>query len=201
MAQTGNKSSRGKLIAVVAVAALVIVLAFVSAFAWPGWAIRKADPTPAKPQATEQPTTPSIEAKPLPEDASELLKAMPDSVLNFARTKAQASETWQSAAPLEEYGLTYATGEDGQDVTLTVAQWSSSDPAKGQYDKLVGVLDGKELASGNVKVSGNTTGSYVIMADESDDAKATAVWQNDTVVFQATGEATQVQRFVQQFPL
>ena len=108
----GSSASRGKLIVVMIVAALVVVLALLSAFVWPGWALNKTDEvTKVQQQTAIEPTKPSIKATALPDDASELLKAMPDSVLNYARTKAGASETWKSASPLEEYTLTYSTGK------------------------------------------------------------------------------------------
>ena len=191
MSTTQTSSSHGKLIVAVIAAALVVVLALVSAFIWPGWALNKGS----------EPTTPSIDAVALPDDASELLKAMPDSVLNFARTKADASTSWSGASPVEEYTLTYSTGKDGQGITLKVAQWSQSEDAQSQYDNLTGAMTGKELGSGNVKVSGEATGAYSAKTDPDDETKAIAVWRNDTVVFQATGAKDSVQRFYQQFPL
>ena len=188
MSTTQTSSSHGKLIVAVIAAALVVVLALVSAFIWPGWALNKGD------EASTQGTTTS-------QGASELLKAMPDSVLNFARTKADASTSWSGASPVEEYTLTYSTGKDGQDITLKVAQWSQSDDAQSQYDNLTGAMTGKELGGGNVKVSGEATGAYSAKTDPDDETKAIAVWRNDTVVFQATGAKDSVQRFYQQFPL
>ena len=195
---SSTTQSHGKLIAVVVAAAVVIILAVLSAFVWPGWAIQKNSQ-----QKTEssEPTKPTIDATALPDDASELLKAMPGSVLNYARTKADASTTWNSASPLEEYTLTYSTGDAAKDVTLVAAQWSSADNAKTQYDALVAAQTGDESASGNVKVSGNVTGAYVVKADASNSKNAVAIWQNDTVVFQATGTKEAVDRFYQKFPM
>ena len=156
---SSTTQSHGKLIAVVVAAAVVIILAVLSAFVWPGWAIQKNDGTSTTTQNSQQktessePTKPTIDATALPDDASELLKAMPDSVLNYARTKADASTTWNSASPLEEYTLTYSTGDAAKDVTLVAAQWSSADNAKTQYDALVAAQTGDESASGNVKVA------------------------------------------------
>lgn len=139
---SSTTQSHGKLIAVVVAAAVVIILAVLSAFVWPGWAIQKNDGTSTTTQNSQQktessePTKPTIDATALPDDASELLKAMPGSVLNYARTKADASTTWNSASPLEEYTLTYSTGDAAKDVTLVAAQWSSADNAKTQYDAL-----------------------------------------------------------------
>lgn len=208
MSNTQTSSSHGKLIAAVVAAALVVVLALVSAFIWPGWALNKGGEARSQgttsqgaSQGASEPTTPSIDAVALPDDASELLKAMPDSVLNFARTKADASTSWSGASPVEEYTLTYSTGKDGQEVTLEVAQWSQDEDAQSQYDNLTGAMTGKELGSGNVKVSGEATGAYSAKTDPNDETKAIAVWRNDTVVFQATGAKDSVQRFYQQFPL
>lgn len=208
MSNTQTSSSHGKLIVAVVAAALVVVLALVSAFIWPGWALNKGDEANSQGTASQgasqdasEPTTPSIDAVALPDDASELLKAMPDSVLNFARTKADASTSWSGASPVEEYTLTYSTGKDGQEVTLEVAQWSQDEDAQSQYDNLTGAMTGKELGSGNVKVSGEATGAYSAKTDPNDETKAIAVWRNDTVVFQATGAKDSVQRFYQQFPL
>ena len=119
MSDTQNSSSHGKLIAAVVAAALVVVLALISAFVWPGWALNKNGQAGQAGQTSQQastsngtdgdktePTKPSIDAVALPDGASELLKAMPDSVLNYARTKADASTTWSSTSPVEEYALT-----------------------------------------------------------------------------------------------
>lgn len=208
MSNTQTSSSHGKLIAAVVAAALVVVLALVSAFIWPGWALNKGGEARSQgttsqgaSQDASEPTTPSIDAVALPDDASELLKAMPDAVLNFARTKAAAGTSWSGASPVEEYTLTYSTGKDGQEVTLEVAQWSQGEDAQSQYDNLTGAMTGKELGSGNVKVSGEATGAYSAKTDPNDETKAIAVWRNDTVVFQATGAKDSVQRFYQQFPL
>ena len=195
---SSTTQSHGKLIAVVVAAAVVIILAVLSAFVWPGWAIQKNDGTSTTTQNSQQktessePTKPTIDATALPDDAS---------VLNYARTKADASTTWNSASPLEEYTLTYSTGDAAKDVTLVAAQWSSADNAKTQYDALVAAQTGDESASGNVKVSGNVTGAYVVKADASNSKNAVAIWQNDTVVFQATGTKEAVDRFYQKFPM
>lgn len=206
-------SSHAKLTVVVSVVAILIVLAVLSAFVWPGWALRSSSSgssagtssssSSASGSASSSPeaTKPTISASSLPTDATSLLKAMPDSVLNFARTEASPSASWTSSSPLEEYTLTYSTGVSSADVTLIVAQWSTSDSAKSEYDSLTGALTGTELAAGNVKVSGTTTGSYVVRTDSSDSKKAVAVWQNDTAVFEATGAKTSVTRFYEKFPL
>lgn len=207
MSNTQTSSSHGKLIAVVVTAAVVVLLALASAFVWPGWALHQGSSNASTQQTSQQKaekkeaTTPSIDAVALPDDATALLSSTPDSVLNFARTDAQATTSWQSASPLEEYTVTYSTGKDGEDVTMIMAQWSDSDSAKKRYDALAGMMSGDALAAGSVKVSGKTTGSYTVQEDASDANKAIALWQNDTVVFQVTGAKDSVERFYQKFPL
>lgn len=196
-AQTSSTARKARV--VVFVAAAVIVLAIISAFVWPGWAVR------AVPQPMEVPTSvasasPTIDAKALPADASELLKAMPDDVSNFARTDAQATDAWDDASPLEAYALTYSTGDAKRDVHVTVGQWSSEEEALTQYNALTKHLDGHELASGNVKVNGANAGAYVVV-DDADDGDATAVWRNDTVCARMTGPKASVETVFKLFPL
>ncbi|MBW3094968.1 hypothetical protein KIH75_06405 [Bifidobacterium sp. 64T4] len=197
-----RSSSHRKLFIVIIVAVVIIALSMASAFVWPGWALNKqASQQQQQQEQVKEPTKPAIDAVALPKDSTELLKAMPDSVLNFARTKADSSETWKSTSPLEEYTLTYSTGKKSEDITLIVGQWSVSDSAKTQYNSLTEKLTGKTLYSGAVKVRGNETGEYVVRENKENTKFATAVWYNDTVVFQATGSAAGVERFVQKFPL
>jgi hypothetical protein len=203
MAQTQSTSSHRRLVAVVTAIAVVIILVLLSAFVWPRWAVKSSDESASTPSQsqTSKAATPTVSATALPTDASTLLKTMPDTVQNFARIKADAATDWSSANPIEEYTVVYSTGDSAKDVTLKVAQWSTADDAKKQYDALAATLTGEELGSGNVKVSGSTTGSYVVKTDAADANKASALWQNGTVVLQASGEKTAVQQFYKQFPL
>lgn len=207
--QTSQQSSHGKLIAVVAVAALVIILALVSAFVWPGWAIR-GNQTATKEQSQSQsepkePTTPSLTPVALPQDATELLSAMPDSVLNYARISAGTSDEWKSSSPIEEYEVKYAAKQDGDEIVLHVAQWSTADEANKQYGALVAAISGKQIAKGKVNVKQDSTstavGNYTVNLDADNEDNATATWQNDTAVFQARGTTRDIKRFYQNFPM
>ncbi|MCH4159233.1 MAG: hypothetical protein LKF35_03840 [Bifidobacterium minimum] len=211
MSSTRVSSSHTTLTIVVASAALVVVLAVLSAFVWPGWALGRSDSdqtvatsaasSSGGTSASAEPTTPTISPSALPTDSTTLLKAMPESVLNFARTEASPSASWTSSSPLEEYTLTYSTGKEAQNVTMIVAQWTTSDSAKTQYDALVSAQKGTDIATGTIKVSGSATGSYVVREDASDSQQAVAIWQNDTAVFQVSGPRSSVLRFYQKFPL
>ena len=143
----------------------------------------------------------TVKAKALPGDATALLRAMPDHVSNFARVQADSTDAWADSNPIEEYKLTYSNGNDKDAVQLTVAQWSDSEKAQGQYTKLTGDLKGSSLANGVVKVNGDVTGNYEVKTAESDDTQATAVWRNDTVVFSVTGTKNSVVSVYQLFPL
>lgn len=198
-----NPNGRHRAVAIaIVVVAVAVVLALFTAFVWPGWATKPAESSPSSAQTAPAPEAkPSIDAKALPDGASELVKALPDSVLTYARMDVAGSQDWIESKPIEEYLVTYSTGDAAKDVTLHFAQWEDVDGATGQYDKLIDALSGKELLAGNVKVSGKTTGAYKIAANTDDDTKATGVWRNDTVVFQATGDAGAVQEIVKNFTI
>lgn len=186
----GSSASRGKLIVVMIVAALVVVLALLSAFVWPGWALNKTGRSDEGGSSRPPPSLPSRASRPprCRMTHPELLKAMPDSVLNYARTKAGASETWKSASPLEEYTLTYSTGKSAKDVTVIVAQWSDSDTVKKQYDELAKNLDwqGAEVRR-HQGARQEHRQLHGVRADSEDGKTATVLRQNDTAVFEVTG--------------
>ena len=69
MSNTQTSSSPGKLLVAVVAAASVVVLALVSAFIWPGWALNKGGEANSQgttsqgaSQDASEPTTPSIDA-------------------------------------------------------------------------------------------------------------------------------------------
>lgn len=194
-----HNSTHSKLLIVLTSAAIVVVLALLSAFVWPGWALNHDNV--ANKSHMVMPKTPSIPAKALPASSTALLKSMPDSVLDFARIDAIPSATWTESSPLEEYSVKYSTGQADGEVSLTVAQWSNRDSANKQYEALVDGLKGSDVASGKIQVGGKTVGSYVLRIDESDKTQASALWQNDTAVFEVTGTKQAVERFYHSFPM
>lgn len=194
-----NNSSHNKLLVVLTSAAVIVVLALISAFMWPGWALNHENV--ASKNHMVMPKTPSIPSKPLPASSTALLKAMPDSVLDFARVDAIPSATWTESSPLEEYSVKYSTGQPDGEVSVTVAQWSNRDSANKQYEALVDGLKGSDITSGKIQVSGKTSGSYVLRNDENDKSQASALWQNDTAVFEVKGAKQAVERFYHKFPM
>lgn len=199
-AKSGHKVVTGVIVALV----VLVVFVLLSAFVWPGWAKNSGTTaegtTKEQGQEQEAEKKPTIDADPLPEDATDLLKTMPDTSLNYARKGVTESQNWVDSSPLEEYTVTYSTGKAAQDITLVVAQWTKSDDAKTRYDALISELTGEKLASGNIKVSGQVTGAYETHTDVNDEKKAVAVWQNDTVVFQASGPTDAIKEFYKEFP-
>ena len=207
MPTTPSTAVRRRRIRLVIALATVVVLVLLSAFVWPHWAVKGQGPnagataTAGQGQGQSAKPSPRIAAVPLPENSSELLKAMPDAVSDFARTKAEAATDWGTRVPVEEYTLVYSTGHDGEEVTLHLAQWTKAADAKQAYDAFAAGMTGKELASGRVKAEGGATGVYVEREVAGDAKTAQALWQNDTVVFQAQGPKAALEAFYKAFPL
>lgn len=202
---SAHTRQRRRRIGLVIALAAVVVLVLLSAFVWPHWAVRSQEPVvQSSASAVSQPSqtsSPKATAVPLPDSASELLKAMPDTVGEFARVKADSDSEWSTHTPIEEHNLVYSTGRSGGDVSLHLAQWSRSEDAKALYDSQSTGMSGKELASGNVRSGGTVTGSYLEKADGDDEHKALVIWQNDTVVFRAQGQRSSLEAFYKAFPL
>ena len=196
--QTSGTARRAR--AVVCAAAIIVVLALVSAFGWPGWAVRT-PPAPVEVPSAVASATPTIAAQPLPSDASELVKILPEHVSNYVRGTVESSDEWQSAAPVEAYVVTYGNGDQAKDVRVLMGQWADAEEAETQYEKLAKALDGEQLAAGNIKVSGQNTGSYVVVGGKGGDGTATALWRNDTVVFRVTGPQASVEAAYKLFPV
>ncbi|BDR55115.1 hypothetical protein KIMH_12260 [Bombiscardovia apis] len=197
---------RRRRLALVIGVAVVVILVLFSAYVWPHWAAKSTTQAPAASQTgaahPSQPASkPTITAQPLPANATDLLKAMPDSVGAFARVKADAATDWAASAPIEEYTIAYSTGSEGKDVALHVAQWSHDEDADKHYQSMLSSLTGKELASGKVKVSGKETGSYVEREDPANAKQSVVLWRNATVTFRLEGPKASVEAFYKDFPL
>ncbi|BDR52492.1 hypothetical protein KIM372_03990 [Bombiscardovia nodaiensis] len=198
---------RRRRLALVIGVALVAIAVLFSAFVWPHWAPQGGNPVPSassttgSAKASQTPTKPAIQAQALPDNASDLLKATPDTLSSFARVKADKAQDWQASSPLEEYSLSYSSGDTSKDVTLHMAQWSKDDDANKQYQAVLSSLAGKEIASGKVKVSGKESGSYAEREDAADAKRVVLVWRNATVVFRAEGTKASVEAFFKDFPL
>lgn len=197
---------RRRLTVVIAIAVVVILTLF-SAFVWPHWATKSGVSSQVAPESggsahpSRPATKPTIKAQPLPQGATDLMKAMPDTVGSHVRINLESAGDWTASSPLEEYSMSYSTGAATKDVTLHVAQWSQDDDANKQYSSLLSSLAGKELASGKVKVSSKESGSYVEKTDTADTKKAIILWRNATVVFRLEGPTAAVESFYKDFPL
>lgn len=185
---------------VVAVAAIIVLLALLSAFIWPGWAVRTA-PQPTPVASSIASATPTIEAQELPEDSSDLLQVAPDHLGAYARTAVQSTDVWSQSSPIEAYQLTYSNGNAAQDITLTIAQWNTSEEAQEEYETLAKTVKGDRKASGNIRVSGETTGSYEVVVSKDDESKGTVLWRNDTVCCMMTGPLEAIETLHQIFPI
>ncbi|MEE1324881.1 MAG: hypothetical protein U0K19_04790 [Bifidobacteriaceae bacterium] len=207
MSSEPKKRHTGATVTIVVV--VLIVLCLLSAFIWPGWAVEKTSqhqaPSPAQSsEAAKNDATMAAKAPaalPLPDDATNLLKAMPATVGSYSRQQVTNVTLWGQALPLEEHQIVYSNGTASQDITLTVAQWALSDNAKSEFASLAAKMTGTKIADGDVKVNGQAAGSYQVNEDQGDSSHATALWQNSTCIFQVTGPTAQVKTFYKQFPL
>ncbi|WP_418969131.1 hypothetical protein [Alloscardovia omnicolens] len=192
-----RKSHRNRAIVLTIIFAVIAVL-LVTAFVWPGWARKTAENGAA--QATGQEEVIAVDPVQLPPSATDLQKILPDTVGNYARGEVQSTTVWESAEPVEEYQVTYTTGDTDADIQLTVGQWTASQYAQEQYDSLIHNLNSAAIASGKVNVGGNETGSYEIHEDSSNKKNSIAVWHNDTAVMWAVGPKNAVNNFFANFP-
>lgn len=191
-------------------AVLIIIAAVVSAFVWPGWAVKSSgssagssNASPAVPSQSSSASSSgsSVSASPLPSDASTLMKVMPEKVGSYVRGEIVTVKDWDETLPIEQYKITYSSGLVEKDIAVNVGQWADASYAMKQYSALTGNMRGKELGRGNVKVNGENKGTYLMTVDQADESKAIVVWQNDTVVFRAYGLKEVVGDFYMNFPL
>ena len=118
-----------------------------------------------------------------------------DKVVYYSRQRRSAAFCEKAAQTISELKSAGVTPE----MLAEYAKTPGADREK--LDELAKNLTGKELKSGDVKVSGKSTGSYTVRADSKDGKTATALWQNDTAVFEVTGSKESVLRFYEPFPL
>ena len=190
----------GARIVIVVVVAAILVL--ISAFIWPGWAHKKPEAPTAPAQAAQSQASQSQPARtvkfvPLPQGATKLQEAMPDYVGSYARVSVKPATAWEKGYPIEEWVVTYDDGQD--DVTLLAAQWPLAGNAAGEYSALSSALQGTSVSSGKVTVNGVQTGSYEVK-EQDKPSQTTALWQNSTCIFEATGPGKSAQSFWRAFP-
>lgn len=192
------------LIAIVCVVAVIALL--FSIFVWPRWTER---PTTqggsslsrgSTSQPQEMPATASM-ATPLPPHPSVLLQAMPDVVGIYARKEITPTSGWAQLQPNESYSIAYVGRNPKNAVTLLLAQWTTPEDAKTQFNVISGELKGDLVRSGNVSVNGHVTGDYRFLRSSKDHNEGVAVWRNSTCVFEVRGPFDQVRNFYQEFPL
>lgn len=133
-------------------------------------------------------------------DASALMEAMPGKVGAYTQIHSEVSKQWNSYQPIEEYTIIYGNGLYTNDITLIVAQWKNNTDAQQCFNALDIETPGEYYTSGDVKVSGETAGSYVVKTQDNS-SQAIALWRNDTAVFKVTGGIDSVVQFYQDFPL
>ncbi|MCA5895088.1 hypothetical protein LEP48_17295 [Isoptericola sp. NEAU-Y5] len=179
---------------------LVVVVALLTAFVWPGFA-QTPEPEPAVTVTAAAPT-PTTSPSALPKDATTFLQAMPGTVLQLALAGATPHDEWVDGADaVEAWSVTYAEGDaaDAAKVDVLAGQWEDGDAATRAYGALVKAA-GTPSDEGEVLVGTETAGAYVVTPG-STTGTAVVTWRNGTAVLQATGPADLVERFYSAFPL
>ncbi len=206
--KSAKKSTR--LAVTISISSIVIVVAIVgllfSIFVWPRWTEPKTAADKAKspdhvPAQVQLPPATASMSVPLPANASTLLQAMPDVVGIYARKGVTPDQSWAQLQPNEEYSIKYEGSDPKNAVTVILAQWQTPESARSNYQKILSGFKGKTLRSGEVSVSGQTTGEYRFMESASDPKEGIALWRNATCIFEVRGPVDQVGNFYQEFPL
>jgi hypothetical protein len=195
--------ARRRLVALIVLLALLGGVVAFAALVWPGFASGGEAKKPAEVAVTAPPATPTIE--PVERTAeTELGKAMPASVLQFALRAETATAALEDAGAIEGHELTYADGDgDGATtVTVLVGQWATDEEAEDAYQERLAAAvgaGGDATSTGDVEVGGETVGTYAVTPVDA--GSATVTWRNGTVVLQATGPTDVIEPFYTAFPL
>jgi hypothetical protein len=179
--------------------ALVVAVAALTAFVWPGFALPEAVPAPTV-TVTAPPPTPTISPAERTGEQTALTTALPDTVLQFAVVSIENLPQWQDEhQAVESWTVTYADAEgaDAMKIVLEVGQWSDDAAATSFADAQVKAA-GEPTKDGDVVVDGEAVGTYALVPDGD---VAVLWWRNGTVVFRAQGPADQIEAFYQSFPL
>lgn len=128
-----------------------------------------------------------------------LLAALPGTVLDYAVSGQDASETLvKEHFALEGWRLAY-TSPDAE-ITLSVGQWPTTEEAEEAFTALSTVDDAPEPAEqAQVVVGGEEVGTMLLIP-LSEDTERT-IWRNGTAVFIADGPTGTTQAFYDAYPL
>ncbi|MDR2722589.1 MAG: hypothetical protein LBB54_02490 [Cellulomonadaceae bacterium] len=193
---------RRRLVVFGAAGTLVIAVAAVTAFAWPGFARPEPAPVPTI-TVTPTPPTPTHTPSPRSGEQTSLTDALPDSVLQYVQVGMTTLDKWQDDGAVEAWTVTYADGAESSASTIVVevGQWRQGEAAQAF---LTDQLDGTSGQTGDVSVGGTVVGAYTLIAPQGTDsptAQGELWWRNDTVVFRASGPASALQAFFSAYPL
>jgi len=178
---------------------VVVAVALLTAFVWPGFGLPPA-PAPTA-TVTAPPPSPSISPAARQGEQTDLTAALPDTVLQYAQRGLAESTTWGAQDDVvEAWEVTYADGEGAGAtvVTLQVGQWADEPAAEGFAAAWLADA-GEPSKQGEVTVGDEVTGTYAVVPGGA--GSATVTWRNGTVVLTATGPADVVEDFYSAYPL
>ncbi|QAY69897.1 hypothetical protein [Xylanimonas protaetiae] len=203
-AMRGNRPSaavfrRRRIAVAVAAGVLVLGVAALTAFVWPGYAVPEPLPTPTVTITAPAPTPTTTPAERTGEQTA-LTGALPDVVRQFTQQGIQDLPEWQDDHhATEAWTVTYAdaVGSDAATITVQVGQWADDAMAQSFADAQVAAA-GTAANTGDVTVDGTVTGTYALFPAGDG---AVIWWRNGTVVIRAEGPADQLEDFYAEYPL
>jgi hypothetical protein len=190
---------RRRVVVASAAGLLVVAVAALTAFVWPGYALPEPLPTPTV-TVTPPPPTPTIAPAERTGEQTALTTALPDTVLRFAQQGIENLATWQDENDAtESWTVTYAdgTGEGAATITLQVGQWATPEAATSFAEAQVKAA-GAASKTGDVLVDGEPVGTYALVPSGD---SAVLWWRNGTVVIRAEGPADDIEAFYSEYPL
>lgn len=190
---------RRRIVVGAAAGILVLGIAALTAFVWPGFGLPEPLPTPTI-TVTPPPPTPTISPAERAGEQTALTTALPDVVLRFTQQGIENLPAWQDDHDAtESWTVTYAdgTGEGAARITLQVGQWATPEAATSFADAQIKAA-GTATKTGDVLVDGETTGTYALVPSGD---SAVMWWRNGTVVIRAEGPADDIEAFYSEYPL
>lgn len=189
---------RRRFVAFVGVLVVVLALVLLTGFAWPGFWRAEATPEPVPTVTVTAPVpTPTVKAMDRSGEETAFQKALPSAVLQLALGSLDEAKEPKGEGALEAWNAEYSDG-DAIEVTVVAGQWSSADEAATAATAWTSSA-GEAERTGDVKVGKKVVGQYAFVPVKG--GKTVVVWQNGTVVLQATGPTDRMEDFYTAFPL
>jgi hypothetical protein len=138
-----------------------------------------------------------------PINDSNLVKAIPLTVMNLGLIDEEITSSLESLSPKYQYHMVYSSAKDtsGIIVDTLLGQFLSKAKAEEAYNNLVSSIGGTQVAMFPVTVNNETKGTMVLLQDPTNPDANYAIWQNDSVVIKAYGPKNVMLNFYNAYAL